>query len=246
MKAPELTKKRLVLIRHNHVPADDRIAGWAYLNGYELDIRYPFSGGVIEDLLDEEIANSNIAGTVVYGGPFNADDTDNQPFLLQESQWIEACLKADIPMLGICQGAQQIAHHLGAWTGPGKGEVYEFGYYPLVPSEVAIAEGFLKQKIHVCQAHFHTFDLPDKAVLLASNDTYQNQAYRLGEKVYGFQFHAEQTIENFRRWQDAKWASFGKPGAQTRDHQNQMMALHDEAQSRWFYGFLDKLYGPAG
>ncbi|MEP0943799.1 MAG: glutamine amidotransferase [Rhizobiaceae bacterium] len=240
-----MTAKRLVLIRHNHVPADDRVASWAYLNGYEIDVRYPFAGDELEGLLDELNAQPDICGTVLYGGPFNADDSKNHPFLLQEERWIDACLKADLPMLGICQGAQQIARHLGAWTGPKEDEIFEFGYYQLNPSKAGLNEGFLSQSIFVAQAHFHTFDLPTGAVHLASSDAYQNQAFRLGKNVYGFQFHAEQTIENFRRWQDLKTIGYGKPGAQNREQQNQLMARHDEPQAQWFYGFLDGFFGPA-
>lgn len=241
----QLNRQRLVLIRHNHVPADDRVASWAYFNGYDVDIRYPFSGDALEELVKELKGGSNIAGTVVYGGPFNAYEHKTYPFLVQEQNWIEAAMKADLPLLGICQGAQQIAHSLGAWVGPYENEIHEFGYYELVPSEAGRNEGFLQSPIHVAQAHYHTFDLPEGAVHLASSNAYQNQAYRIGEKVFGFQFHAEQTVENFRRWQDSKETSYGKTGAQTRDLQNQLMAKHDEAQGEWFYGFLDKLFGPA-
>ena len=112
------------------------------MNGHQIDISYPFSGGSLDDILSDVTGESDIAGSVLYGGPFNADDSANQPFLLQEERWIEACLKADMPMLGICQ------------------------------------------------AHFHTFDLPSGAVHLASRQTYHNQPFRIGKNVYGFQFHA--------------------------------------------------------
>ncbi|MEP1670601.1 MAG: glutamine amidotransferase [Rhizobiaceae bacterium] len=237
--------KRLVLVRHNHVPIDDRVAVWAFLNGYKIDLRYPFSGDSLDDVVAELSDTSDIAGTVIYGGPFNADSADDNPFLIQEYRWIEACMKADLPMLGLCQGVQQIAHHLGAWTGPGEGNVYEFGYYQLTPTEAAKEEGFMNEPVWVTQAHFHTFDLPAGAVHLARSETYQNQAFRLGQNVYGLQGHPEQTIEGFRRWQNAKWANYGEPGAQTRDEQNHLMALHDEAQGKWFYGFLDRFFGPA-
>ncbi|MCJ8307739.1 MAG: glutamine amidotransferase [Hyphomicrobiales bacterium] len=240
-----MNRKRLVLFRHNHVPADDRIAGWAYFNGYEIDVRYPFSGDDLDGLAAQLGDESDIVGTVVYGGPFNAFEHTKYPFLVQEQRWIEAAMEAEIPLLGICQGAQQIAHTLGVWVGPYEPEVHEFGYYQLEPSDAGKREEFLENPIHVCQAHYHTFDLPDQAVHLARSAAYENQAFRIGEKVYGFQFHAEQTVENFRRWQDSKVTSYGQPGAQTREQQNQLMAQHDQAQGEWFYGFLDKLFGPA-
>ena len=202
---------RVVLVRHGNEPADDRVVSWLTEAGYEIDSRKPFAG----DLLGEP--DDDLAGTVLYGGMQNVYETDKHPSLLEEYRWIERCLAADVPMLGICQGAQMIAYHLGAWAGPRDHEIFEFGYYPIEPAEGA--EGFLPGPLWVTQAHFHTFDLPEGAVRLAGNANYQNQAFRHGEKVYGFQFHAEVTIEGFRRWQKQKWGVYGRPGVQSPEEQ---------------------------
>ena len=53
------------------------------------------------------------------------------------------------------------------------------------------------------------------------------------------------TRAGFRRWQDAPWAAFGKPGAQTRERQDQLAEAHDAAQHAWFMGFLERLFGAA-
>ena len=39
--------------------------------------------------------------------------------------------------------------------------------------------------------HHDTFDLPAGAVLLASSDRYPHQAFRVGRRAYGLQFHVE-------------------------------------------------------
>jgi GMP synthase (glutamine-hydrolysing) len=95
------------------------------------------------------------------------------------------------------------------------------------------------------QSHFHTFAIPEGAVHLASSPMYPNQAFRLGDKTYGFQFHPEVTIEGFRRWQSTPWAAYGKPGAQTKAEQDALMLAADARQADWFYGFLRKLFGSA-
>ncbi len=78
---------------------------------------------------------------------------------------------------------------------------------------------------------------------LAESDLYPNQAFRWGARAYGVQFHPEVTIEGFRRWQNADWAAYGQPGAQTREEQDALMLAHDAAQAEWFYGFLESLFG---
>ena len=145
-------------------------------------------------------------------------------------------------MLGICQGAQMIAWHLGAHVGPPESNVHEFGYYELTPT--AEAGDFLPSPIHVVQSHWHGFDLPAGATRLAASALFPNQAFRIGDKVFGFQFHAEVTPEGFRAMQERGSARYGLPGVQPRAEQDRLMALHDRAQGDWFNGFLSRLFPP--
>ena len=89
------------------------------------------------------------------------------------------------------------------------------------------------------------FGIPEGAQRLASSDLFANQAFRYGDKIYGLQFHAEVTIEGFRRWQDSS-TYYGRQGAQTRREQERLMYAHDAAQADWFYALLAKLFGKAG
>jgi GMP synthase (glutamine-hydrolysing) len=95
----------------------------------------------------------------------------------------------------------------------------------------------------VTQAHAHGFGVPHGAQKLASSEAFANQAFRYGANVYALTFHAEVTIEGFRRWQNVSWAMYGKPGAQTREEQDRLMHEHDAAQAEWFYGFMARLFG---
>ena len=227
--------KNVVLIRHGTDPVDDRVVSYFRNRNTEPMIRHPFQG--------DELGNvdSSVAASVVYGGPFNVFDTDKHGFLNAEHRWIEQCIARDVPLLGICQGAQSIAHVLGAWVGPKPEEPHEFGYYPIQPT--AAGKAWFPDKMYVSQNHFHEFAIPDGAELLASTAAFPNQAMRYGATTFGFQFHAEVTRSGFHRWQDAPWASFGKPGAQTREQQDRLGAEHDQTQHDWFMGFLDRLFG---
>lgn len=229
-------KKRVLLVRHGDEPDDDRIVTYLAMNGFQADIRKPFAGDLLGDVTDD------LAATVIYGGMYNAYDADLHPFLKEEYRWIGAALEAGLPMLGLCQGAQMIAYHQGAWAGARSDDApHEFGYYEVSP--VAGAEDFLPTPMHFSQSHFHTFDLPPDARHLARSALYENQAFQLGDSVFGFQFHPEQTIESFRRWQQVKGDTYQKKGVQPLELQTRLMHAHDAAQADWFYGFLKTWLG---
>lgn len=229
-------KNKIILVRHGDEPGDDRVSTWIAAQGFEAAWRAPYEG----EPLDAEVGD-DIAGTVLYGGAHCVDEPDVYPWLAEEAAWVRRCVAAGRPVLGICLGGQVVADALGARVGPGTSGLHEFGYYPLTaePDQSEIPDGLV-----VTQAHFHEFQLPDGARRLAASQAFPNQAFRYGECTYGLQFHPEQTVEGFRRWQDADWAPYGQPGVQDRAEQDALAAAeHDARQARWFHDFLARLFG---
>jgi GMP synthase (glutamine-hydrolysing) len=140
-------------------------------------------------------------GIVVLGGPMNVDEVDKHPHLATEVELIEAALQRNIPMLGICLGAQLIAKALGAPVR--RNQVKEIGWYDLSPTGHAKSDpvlGHLGETERIFQWHGDTFDLPAGAVHLASSPSCRNQAFRYGANVYGFQFHLEVDEPLIKRW----------------------------------------------
>jgi GMP synthase (glutamine-hydrolysing) len=229
--------KRIVLVSHAAPAKDDRASDQLAKLGYQLDWITPCEGEVLGPL-DKEVA-----GTIVYGGKYCISDIPDLPFMQQEIRWLQACMDAGLPVLGICQGAQMIAHILGAEVGPPDHGQHEFGYYPIEPTP----EGadFLPETLWMTQFHFHEFQIPKGAIRLAQTETYANQAFSYGKNIYGVQFHPEVTRTGLDRWHSLDEANFLKPGAQARDVQNKLAAQHEAAMDVWFRGFLDKLFGQA-
>lgn len=227
--------KRVVFIRHNEEPEDDRVSSFFCGRGFEPEVRRPFRGEVLGEVDD------GVMASVVFGGPFNVFEEDRFPFLHAENRWIEQCLKRQVPLLGICQGAQSMARVLGAKVGPKDSGVHEFGYYELEATPEG--RGLFPEKLMVCQAHFHGFEIPAGASRLATSVSFENQAFSYGPRALGLQFHAEVTPHGFRRWQEAAWAPYGKPSAQSREEQNKLMAEHDAAQAAWFQSLLERFFG---
>jgi GMP synthase (glutamine-hydrolysing) len=138
---------------------------------------------------------------VILGGPIGAYDVQDYPFLVDELRLLESRLKADIPTLGICLGAQLMARALGAKVYPGPYK--EIGWSALDLSNEGMHSSLAHLAAeHTSVLHWHgdTFDLPIGSTHLASSSKYQNQAFSWGKSGLGLQFHPEVTAGNLERW----------------------------------------------
>ncbi|WP_343701602.1 gamma-glutamyl-gamma-aminobutyrate hydrolase family protein [Chitinophaga sp.] len=123
---------------------------------------------------------------IVMGGPMGVYEEDQYAWLAPEKELIRGAIAAGKPVLGICLGAQLIAAALGAKVYPNREK--EIGWFP-----VQFHEDLAPSSATVFHWHGDTFDLPEGAVHLAETPACKNQAYRIGDKVYGLQFHFEVT-----------------------------------------------------
>src|SRR5271156_6606872 len=137
-----------------------------------------------------------LGGLIVMGGPQTVYHLDKYPYFREEMALIESALAAGKPILGVCLGSQLLAATLGAQVR--RGEQREIGWYPVRLHDAAKEDRLLRGlPSEFVAAHWHSdiFDLPKDAVALASSEKTPLQAYRYGDKAYGFLFHAEMTRE---------------------------------------------------
>src|SRR6478752_1226718 len=140
-------------------------------------------------------------GLIVLGGPMNVEDHAHRAHLLTEMRAIESALRQDKPVLGICLGAQLLAHVLGAPVR--RHACHEIGWYDLQTTAQARDDavlGHLGDRAPVFPWHGQTFELPAGAVQLARTTTCEQQAFRFGTNAYGFQFHLEADEAMIERW----------------------------------------------
>ncbi|KQU61225.1 hypothetical protein ASG84_01465 [Rhodococcus sp. Leaf278] len=130
-----------------------------------------------------------VTGLVVLGGPMDAWGDVAHPHMQAERELIAECLGRDIPVLGVCLGAQLLAASQGCAVY--RGPVAELGAGEVIATEAG-EPVFGPDRILVVHWHTDTFDLPAGAVLLASSNLYRNQAFRFGSGL-GLQFHVELT-----------------------------------------------------
>lgn len=140
-------------------------------------------------------------GLVVLGGPMHVDQADRHPHLRTEAEAIRDALDRDIPILGICLGAQLLAHALGAPVGPAIRK--EIGWHDVSVSPLGRADPLFSTFAateRIFQWHGDTFEIPRGAEHLASSELCANQAFRWGDKAYGLQFHLEVDAPLIERW----------------------------------------------
>jgi GMP synthase-like glutamine amidotransferase len=142
-----------------------------------------------------------IAVLVVLGSSAAADD-DSLPWLGPERAYLARSIELDVPVLGICFGAQLLARVLGGTVG--RAARPERGFVPLTSADPRVMPTG-----DWLQFHDDTFTLPPSAELVAANEI-GVQAFRHGRHV-GVQFHPEITPAVFATWVES-WRVTGELG----------------------------------
>jgi GMP synthase (glutamine-hydrolysing) len=191
-------------------------------------------------------------GLIVLGGPMNVEDGDRRPHLSTELRAIERALAQDKPVLGICLGAQLLAHVLGAPIR--RLDRPEIGWYELECTEAARSDAVLAPfgaRAPVFQWHSYGFELPGGATHLARTGNWEHQAFRSGTSAYGFQFHLEMDAALVRRWlahpayrEELAAAGLAQDGAAIDAQTIEHVAAMQRRAADVFNGFLDLVGRP--
>lgn len=177
-------------LQHIALETPGYILDWAAAHAHTLSHTAFFSSEPLPDTLDFDLL-------IVMGGPMNIYEESFYPWLAAEKEFIKQAIRAGKVVLGICLGAQLVADVLGGKVTCGQWP--EIGWLPIRWNDEAcrnpLFAGFPVQAT-VFEWHYDTFStLPNGAVSLASSVGCAQQAFAYGDRVFGFQFHLENTME---------------------------------------------------
>jgi GMP synthase (glutamine-hydrolysing) len=167
---------------------------------------------------------------LVFGGAMHPDQEERHPWLRGELRFLTSALERELPLFGVCLGAQLLARAAGASVHPSSAP--EVGWFQVELTEAARDDpvlSSLQPRFDAFQWHHYTYELPTGAVELARSDL-SAQAFRL-ERAYGIQFHAEVTGAQVERWLDEDPDDVADPEALRRETAMRIAAWNETGRA---------------
>jgi GMP synthase (glutamine-hydrolysing) len=139
---------------------------------------------------------------ITFGGAMHADQTGDHAWLPAETQLLARLLDRGVPLLGVCLGAQLLVVAAGGEAR--RASEPEIGWHRVELTDEGGADPLLAPLAPGFEAfQWHSYECvpPPGAVILAESPVCP-QAFRIGDRAWGIQFHSEVSAADAADWTD--------------------------------------------
>jgi GMP synthase-like glutamine amidotransferase len=188
---PNCTVKSVAVIQHVANDGPSYFATWLKQRGVPLQVFHMYCG----DSLPADI-NAH-SGLCILGGPMSANDP--VPYFDKLRQMVRDAIQLDVPVIGHCLGGQLMSRALGGTVQAS--DNVEIGWGDLQTTHPAASEwiGSLTP-LRLFQWHSESFTIPPGATQILRGQHCVNQAFVLGGRHLGMQFHCEVDAVKVQEW----------------------------------------------
>jgi len=230
---PSTSRPIVLAIENEAVDPPLWVGEWIAECGIEVRIIRGWDGDEVPSNVPE-----GVCGLLPLGGAMGANDDDVAPWLGAERMLLANAVSRDVPVLGLCLGAQLLAVAAGGRVE--LGSIAEVGLSYVQATAEAGADPMIREvdapsdRIPAAQWHQdHITRLPDDAVLLLTNDDCQVQAYRIGARAYGLQMHPEVDPDTFESWASVADEALQRSGRNAVEASAQVRAASSDLFHAW-------------
>ncbi|NUW45461.1 type 1 glutamine amidotransferase [Nonomuraea rhodomycinica] len=187
----------VLIVQNSRSGGPGRLGGWLEDMGLRLDVVHAYDGAPVPARLRHD-------AMIMMGGGYLPGEDDRAPWLAPTRGLVAEALAGQVPFLGICLGGQMLAEVAGGEV-TGDAGAPENGSVPVTLRPETATDALFHGLPPVVPAIEHHVDaitaLPPDAVWLAETERCPYQAFRVGGRAWGVQFHPEVLPERIRTWE---------------------------------------------
>ncbi|MFG1925643.1 type 1 glutamine amidotransferase [Cryptosporangium sp. NPDC048952] len=225
-----MSNPRLLVVRNDAEDDARRLGDWLVEAGAELHVVKADAGDALPDDL------TGFDGLVVMGGAQPAHGEPASPWFPALKNLLREAVHKRVATLGVCLGGQLLADALGGRVEPAANGP-EIGAFLIAKRDVAETDplfAMLPFTPDVYQWHVDEITvLPPGAVLLASSPRVPHQAFRLGPKAWGLQFHIECDAAMLAEWAVSDDGSLERAGLDAETVLARCAAVEADVEEVW-------------